>query len=76
MGTAFDTRGAPNAHGVSDEAIARWWHAVYLIITGRWRARMKTRRFTTDAEVAGAVAYAARGCATFTEASGQTAVAL
>lgn len=49
--------GAPNAYGVSNARTGLWWHAVDLISAGHWRELLGTRRFTTDKDIARAVAY-------------------
>lgn len=57
LGTVLDPDGAPNAYGVSNARSGLWWHAVDLVSAGQWRALLETRRFTTDEDIARAVAY-------------------
>lgn len=57
LGIALDREGAPNAHGYSKRKTAQWWHAVDLISAGEWRALLETRQFTTDHDIARAVAF-------------------
>lgn len=57
LGFEVDPDGAPNAYGVSKTSTGMWWHAVDLISAGMWRELLATRRFTTPANIAGAVAY-------------------
>lgn len=70
LGVELDPMGAPNEHGVSKQRTGLWWHAVDLVTAGKWRELLETREFTTDADIAGAVAFgldfsphdAERGC--------------
>ncbi|MDP3549328.1 MAG: hypothetical protein Q8R81_02920 [Novosphingobium sp.] len=57
LGIALAPGGAPNAYGVSNAHTGLWWHAVDLVSAGQWRALLETRRFTTDEDIARAVAY-------------------
>lgn len=57
LGTVLDPDGAPNAYGVSNARSGLWWHAVDLVSAGQWRALLETRHFTTDEDIARAVAY-------------------
>lgn len=57
LGIVIDPGGAPNAYGVSNARTGLWWHAVDLVSAGQWRALLETRRFTTDEDIARAVAY-------------------
>jgi len=70
LGMELDPNGAPNAHGVSKQRTGLWWHAVDLVMAGKWRELLATRHFTTDRDIAWAVVYgldfsphdAAAGC--------------
>lgn len=44
-------------YGVSKQGTGLWWHAVDLVSAGLWRDLLETRRFTTGADIAGAVCY-------------------
>jgi len=57
LGMPLNLNGAPNVYGVSKQPLARWWHAVDLVSAGMWRELIATRRFTTDTDIASAVAY-------------------
>jgi len=57
LGVELDPNGAPNAYGYSKAPTGLWWHAVDLVSAGKWRELLETRQFTTDADIAGAVAY-------------------
>ena len=57
LGIALAPGGAPNAYGVSNARTGLWWHAVDLVSAGHWLALLETRRFTTDEDIARALAY-------------------
>lgn len=57
LGVALAPGGAPNANGVSNARTGLWWHAVDLVSGGHWRELLETRRFTTEEDIARAVAY-------------------
>jgi hypothetical protein len=57
LGITLDPEGAPNSHGYSKRETAQWWHAVDLISAGEWRALLETRQFTTERDIARAVAF-------------------
>lgn len=57
LGIVLDPDGAPNVYGVSNARTGLWWHAVDLVGAGQWRALLETRHFTTDDDIARAVAY-------------------
>ncbi|MFQ3621914.1 MAG: hypothetical protein SNJ73_00060 [Acetobacteraceae bacterium] len=57
LGITLDREGAPNDHGYSKRDAAQWWHAVDLISSDCWQALLDTRQFTTDHDIARAVAY-------------------
>lgn len=57
LGIVIDPGGAPNAYGVSNARTGLWWHAVDLVSAGQWRAVLETQCFTTDEDIARAVAY-------------------
>jgi len=57
LGITLDPKGAPNAHGYSKQETGQWWHAVDLISAGEWQALLATRHFTTDTDIARAVAF-------------------
>lgn len=58
VGEPLSPGGAPNAHGVSNQRNAQWWHAVDLVSSGHWRELIETRQFTTPDLIAGAIVYA------------------
>jgi len=57
LGVSLNPDGAPNEYGVGKQGTAIWWHAVDLVTAGNWRELIETRRFTTDDDIARAVAY-------------------
>lgn len=57
LGITLDREGAPNEHGYSKRDTAQWWHAVDLISSDHWQALLDTRQFTTEYDIARAVAY-------------------
>jgi hypothetical protein len=57
LGTELDPNGVPNSYGVSGQKVGLWWHAVDLVLAGKWRELIETRRFTTEEDIAGAVTF-------------------
>lgn len=57
LGAALDPAGVDQPGGFCAQRQGTWWHAVDLVSAGQWRELLATRQFTTDADIAGAVAY-------------------
>lgn len=60
LGFEINRNGAPNRHGYSTAPTARWWHAVDLVSTGKWRELLATQEFTEPVCIMNAVAYGCR----------------
>ncbi|MCM5689737.1 hypothetical protein M8037_13155 [Sinorhizobium meliloti] len=60
LGFEIARNGAPNRHGYSTAPTARWWHAVDLVMAGKWRELLATREFTEPECIMRAVAFGCR----------------
>jgi hypothetical protein len=60
LGFEIARNGAPNRHGYSTAPTARWWHAVDLVMAGKWRELLETREFTEPECIMRAVAFGSR----------------
>lgn len=60
LGFEIARNGAPNRHGYSTGPTARWWHAVDLVMAGKWRELLETREFTERNCIMQAVAFGCR----------------